>query len=259
MDLTGHTALVTGASAGIGTAFADALAARGADLILVARREDRLTALAETLRARHGHDVHVIAADLAVSGAGAALAATTEGRGLEVDILVNNAGFGSHGDVAQTEPERLTSQIQLNITTLTDLTRVYLPGMIKRSCGAVVNVASSAAYQPVPHMAVYAATKAYVLSFTEALWAETRHTPVRVLAVSPGATETEFFDVAGESARVGRTQTPEAVVATAMRALGRRRGSGSVISGLPNSVNAAAIRFTPRRVAVLATERLTRG
>ncbi|QMU76688.1 SDR family oxidoreductase [Streptacidiphilus sp. PB12-B1b] len=259
MDFTGRTALITGASSGIGSAFADALAARGAHLVLVARREDRLNALADELRARHGHDAHVVAADLAAPGAGARLAAELQRRGLSVDVLVNNAGVASHGDLADTDPDRLTGQIQLNVTTLTDLTRACLPGMLRRGYGAVVNVASSAAYQPVPHMAVYAATKAYVLSFTEALWAETRRTPVRVLAISPGATETEFFDIAGEAARVGRTQTPAAVVATALRALDRRSGPASVVSGLGNAVNAVAVRLVPRRTAVLVTGRLTRG
>ncbi|MFF7636484.1 SDR family NAD(P)-dependent oxidoreductase [Kitasatospora sp. NPDC008050] len=259
MDLTGRTALITGASSGIGAAFADALAARGAHLILVARREDRLTALADTLRARHGNDAHVLVADLGLPGAGAALLAETRRLGLDVDVLVNNAGFGSHGDVADTDPDRLTGQIQLNITALTDLTRAYLPDMVGRGRGAIVNVASAAAYQPVPHMAVYSATKAYVLSFTEALWAETRNTGVRVLALSPGATETEFFDIAGESARVGRQQTAAAVVARAMRALDRPSGPGSVVSGLPNIVTAATVGFLPRRLSLLVTERLARG
>jgi short-subunit dehydrogenase len=163
-------ALVTGASTGIGAAFARDLAARGANLILVARSEGKLRDLAAQLEARHSIRAQVIAADLQQPGSADALARRVTGLGQDVDILVNSAGFATHGLVAEAGPARLTAQIQLNNVTLVELTQRVLPGMIARRRGIIVNVASTAAYQPLPHMAVYSATKAFVLAFTEALW-----------------------------------------------------------------------------------------
>ncbi|MBU3750794.1 MAG: SDR family oxidoreductase, partial [Mycobacterium sp.] len=188
------TALVTGASSGIGEQFALQLGRRGHNVVLTARSEGKMEDLARRLQAEHPDiDVTVIGADLAEPGSGAALTAELAARGIEVDVLINNAGFGSHNPLAEEDPENLAREIQLNCSSLVDLTARLLPAMLERDRGGVLNVASTAAYQPLATMAVYGATKAFVLSFTEALWAETRTTGVRVMALCPGATETGFF------------------------------------------------------------------
>lgn len=256
---SGTTALVTGASSGIGEQFALALAARGADLVLVARRAERLEALAERIRAGHGRTVTVLAADLARPGAGAGLAARVAAAGLQVDTLVNNAGFATHGAFVEAKADRVGDELALNVTALVELTHALLPGMVARRRGTVVNLASTAAFQPVPWMAVYGATKAFVLSFSEALSHEVRGSGVTVLALCPGATRTEFFDVAGEAASVGRMQTPEQVVGTALRALDARRPRPSVVSGALNRAGALLPRFVSRRAALAVTGRLVGG
>ncbi|MEU4644857.1 SDR family oxidoreductase [Micromonospora sp. NPDC023814] len=257
MRFTDQTALVTGASTGIGAAFARELAARGAHLILVARSRDKLQTLAEDLQATHGVRVDVLPTDLARPGAVAHLAEQVSQLGRTVDILVNNAGFATHGDVDAADPGRLHEQVQLNVTAVLDLTTTFLPAMTARRRGSIINVASTAAFQPVPHMAVYGATKAFVLSFTEALWAETRPTGVRVLAVCPGATETPFFDVVGaEEASAGKRRTPEQVVATALHALDR--GVPSVVDGHANALVTRLPRLVPRRTIIAIAERTVR-
>jgi len=253
MDHHGTTALITGASSGLGAEFARALAARGADLVLVARRADRLETLAATLRTQHGVQVRVVPADLTAPGAASALRAELDG--VHIDTLVNNAGLGHYGDLADTDPELVRDMVQLNVAALVDLTRTFLPDL-RAGRGALVNVASTAAYQPCPHLAVYGATKAFVLSFTEALHAELRPTGLRVLALSPGATRTEFFDVAGSDAQVGRMQESAEVVGLAMRALDRRRTPASIVSGRSNGLTAVAARLSPRRVTLAVSDRL---
>jgi short-subunit dehydrogenase len=256
MEFTGQTALVTGASTGIGAVFAQELAARGAHLILVARRGDALKAMAEEITEGHGVRVDVLPADLAEPGAGEKLAGRVAELGRAVDVLVNNAGFATHGDVAAADPARLGDQVQLNCAAVVDLTARFLPAMTARGSGAIINVASTAAFQPVAHMAVYAATKAFVLSFTEALWGETRATGVEVLAISPGATDTPFFDTAGDDAALGARRRPEDVVATTLRALAK--GRPSVVDGAANAVLATLGRFLPRRAAIHIAERAVR-
>ncbi|MEU7907101.1 SDR family oxidoreductase [Actinoplanes sp. NPDC049118] len=255
MQLNGQTALITGASSGIGAAYAREFAARGADLVLVARGEAAMRALAGELRGAHGRRVEIVPADLAEPGAADLVAERVAALGIEIDLLVNNAGFGMHGDFAGADAGRITAQIQLNCVALVDLTRRFLPGMVARGRGAIVNVASTAAFQPLPHMAVYGATKAFVLSFSEALYAEARPAGVKVLAICPGATETPFFDVAGEDAAVGRKRTPEQVVATTLSALGR--GRPSRVDGLANAVLAVVTRWAPRRMVIALAGRLT--
>jgi uncharacterized protein len=244
MDLTGSTALVTGASGGIGEEFAVRLAAGGVDLVLVARRGDRLDALRSRLLADHpDRTIATVTADLAEPGAGAALVGQLDGQ--RIDVLVNNAGVGSHGPFADQDADAAVALAQLNVVTLTDLTARLLPPMLATGRGAVINVASTAAFQPVPTMAVYAATKAYVLSFTEALWWETHRSGVRVLALCPGATETEFFRRTGEQFMTRGRQQPDAVVRAALAALD---GSGpTVVPGLRNKVSTFGARLAPRR------------
>lgn len=241
------TTLVTGASSGIGEQFALQLGQRGHNLVLTARSVDKMQELARQLRAEHpGIDVAVIAADLAEPGSGAALTAELTARGIGVDILINNAGFGSHNPVAEEDPDNLAPEIQLNCSSLVDLTARLLPAMFKRDRGGVLNVASTAAFQPLATMAVYGATKAFVLSFTEALWAETRSTGVRVMALCPGATETGFFAVTGNKEFMTRGRQSAGHVAE----FGLRHffngQAPTVIPGAANRVAATGYRFLPR-------------
>lgn len=247
---TTRTALVTGASTGIGADFARRLASDGLDLVLVARSADKLEALAESVRAETGRQVTVLARDLTELGAAAALVDEIAAHGIEVDFLLNNAGFGTHGAVADADPVRLSDEVRLNCEVLTELSQRLLPAMIARRRGTIVNVASNAAFQPLPQMAVYGATKAYVLSFTEALWHETRGTGVRVLALCPGPTETPFFAIAGEDfARTKRTTAQ--LIDTAKRALSD--GRPSVVDGTWNALLArVGVRLLPKRVALWA-------
>ena len=251
IDYSRGAAVITGASSGLGAEFARQLATRGADLVLVARRSDRLEVLAAELRAAHRVAVTPIALDLSIRGAATDLAGRLDELGIDVHTLVNNAGFGMYGPFATADADRLTEQVQLNVAALVDLSRVFFPSLAAHGDGALINVASTAAYQPVPSMAVYGATKAFVLSFTEALWNEAKPTGLRVLALSPGATRTEFFDVVGtEQARSGSYKTPEEVVGLALSTLDRRNPPPSVVSGRVNRLNIVAMRLVSRRLLV---------
>ena len=246
--------LITGASAGLGAEYARQFAARRRDLVLVARREQALVDLAAHLRSTHGVEVTVIAQDLSRPDAAAELHSRTEELGIGIDTLINNAGFGTHGDLADADPQRITDEITLNCTTLVGLTMRYLPAMRAKGRGTIINIASTAAFQPVPHMAVYGATKAFVLSFTEALWGEEKRNGIRVLAVCPGATATEFFDVAGESAAVGIKRSAEQVVEHTLRELDG--GKPSFVDGGINAFTAHILtRLVPRRLAIEITGR----
>lgn len=252
----GTTALITGASSGIGRSFAHRFAALGSDLILVARRADVLDELAADLRARHAVSVTVMAHDLDRPDAAKELVARLEREQIAVDALVNNAGLGIHGDVATQPLSSATTQIAVNVNSLTALTALLLPPMLARGRGTIINVASTAGFQPVPHMAVYSASKAYVLTFTRALWRETRGTGVDVLALCPGATDTAFFATAGDAASVGARRTPEQVVETALRAL--RRGRPSVVDGRGNALVSWLAPRLPERLSLTLAERSVR-
>lgn len=252
-DLTGRTALVTGASSGIGEATARQLAARGADVILVARRRDKLEALADRLRAAHGVRADVVAMDLGEPGAPGQLFDATEGAGRTVDVLVNNAGFGVHERFADIAWERTASQLQLNIVSLTELTHRFVRAMLERRRGWILNVASVGAYMPVPSYATYAAGKAYVRNFSEALAFELRGTPVHVCCLNPGATATEFMDVAGhEVPSFGRfaLMSADRCARIGLRALfaGRR----NVVAGWSNVLAMFLTRLLPRRAMTRA-------
>lgn len=260
IDYHGRTTLITGASAGIGAEFARQLAARGSDLILVARRRERLESLAAELNTAHGIEAHVLPFDLTRPDTGAELAAEVTRRGLRITGLINNAGFGTFGPFHTEDPQRLRQEIALDVTAVVDISRAFIDQLRAADTGVLINVASMAAYQPTPRMAVYGATKAFVLSFTEALWAESRGTRLRVLALSPGATETEFFDVVGTRDAAGgtRTETPARVVATALTALDRNTPPPSVISGLSNRVAVAlSRRLATRRQLLTVMDRMT--
>src|SRR5207237_631868 len=187
------TTLITGASSGIGEAFARKLAARGHSLLLVARSEDKLIALCNELGRLNNVRAQYVAMDLSQPDAPARLFAETRSRALEIDLLINNAGFGSMGDFAQLDLARELNIIDLNVRSLVEMTHRFLGPMRQRKGGAIINVASTAAFQPVPFMATYAASKAFVLSFSEALWEENRPYGIKVMALCPGVTDTNFF------------------------------------------------------------------
>lgn len=251
--MTRRTALITGASTGIGADFARRLGADGLDLVLVARSEQALEELATTIRRDSGVHVTVLTRDLGVPDASRDLVRECDRLGLEIDFLLNNAGFGTHGPVAEADPERLADEVRLNCGVLTELSQRFLPGMLARRRGTIVNVASNAAFQPLPLMAVYGATKAYVLSFTEALWHETKGTGVRVLALCPGPTDTAFFDIAGEDFARSKRTTAQ-LIDTTKRALARNQPS--VVDGASNAVVARlAVRLLPKKVALWAAEK----
>ncbi len=238
-------ALITGASAGIGLAFAQALAERGYDLIVTARRRERLEELAAGLRAKHaGIRVEIVAADLAQSAVPGQIAAETARLGMSVELLVNNAGFGTHGRFESIAPEREREEIALNVAALVALTHAFLPAMLERGRGGVINVASTAAFQPVPWMSVYGATKAFVRSFSEALHEEVHARGVRVLALCPGPTATEFFDTAVAAPR-GPIRTVRDVVATGLRAYDK--GVPVAIDGPSNQIMIRLSSLMPRR------------
>jgi len=237
-------ALITGASAGLGVEFARQLSKRGHRLVLAARRKDRLDALAKELG-----NARAVAIDLSKANAAAKLMADLEAAGEQVEILVNNAGFGLIGRFAELDPKRERQMIDLNVGSLTDLCRAVAPGMIKRKSGAILNVASTAAFQPGPKMAVYFATKAFVLSFTEALHEELKPHGVKVTCLCPGPTRTEFGEVAGFGGNGAFDKVAmEAgeVVEAGLKGMDRNRAV--IVPGLVNKIGAISTRFAPRSV-----------
>jgi short-subunit dehydrogenase len=257
IEYRGSTVLITGASSGLGAEFARQLAARGANLVLVARRADRLEALKSVIESKHDVSATVVVADLAVAGAASALAAELTRRGLPVHSLINNAGFGSHNPFEQEDAGRISQEVALNVAAVVDLTKAFYDELLTHGSGVLINVASTAGFQPVPRMAVYGASKAFVLSFTEALWFEAKPSGLKVIALCPGATETEFFDVAGPEARTGRVQSAATVVRAALHALDRRNPPPSVVTGFTNVAATIAERVMPRRALVNSVGRLT--
>ncbi len=251
VDYSKQITLVTGASSGIGAVFAPELARRGSDVVLVARRQDRLETLAAELERTFTVQATLIVLDLSTPEAGRRLAETVAERGLAVTNLVNNAGFGTAGPFHEEDPARLREEITVDVASLVDVTRAFIEPLRQAGSGVLINVASMAAYSSIPNMAVYAACKAFVLSFTEALWHESRPTGLRVLSLAPGLTRTEFFDVLGRPGYRGSYQTPEQVVETALRSLDRGNRQPSIASGRLNRVAASARRLLTRRRAVL--------
>lgn len=253
----GRTALITGASSGIGEAFAHELARRGANLILVARSADKLERLAAELAARHGVRAEALPFDLGAEGAAEQVRQAVESRGQPVDILINNAGFGTHGQFETIAAARDHQQVMVNVTALVDLTHAFVPAMLARGGGAVINVASTVAFQPTPFMAVYGASKAFVTSFSAALAEEYRGRGLRVQALCPGATETGFFDVVGgDSVALGRKRTPQQVVATSLRAL--ERDTGVILDGPLNTLLAVVAKRLSFRLGARLAAGFTR-
>lgn len=254
----GRWTLITGASAGIGAAFAEKLAAGGSNLILTARRMDRLEELAARLKKAHSIKVECVAADLNAADAPAAIFAATQSRGLNVDFLINNAGFGHYGEFGPSELERQMSMVRVNCLAVVELTHLFLKGMIERRRGDVLIVASTASFQAIPYMSVYAATKSFDLLFAEGLAHEVAQYGIRVCALCPGATTSEFQQVAGSPTdRVGRVEeTAEQVVAVGLAAIAA--GKHHVISGFRNRTTTRVQRLLPRRVVTSAAEKIFR-
>src|SRR5208282_1951089 len=253
----GKWALITGASAGIGRILARQLAARGAHLVLTARREDRLSALAAELRAAHGISLEIFAADLSQPAAPDAIFAFTQKKNVAVDILVNNAGFGAYGRFDEIPLRRQLDMVQVNIAAVVHLTHLYLPGMIARRRGDILILASTAAFQAVPYIAAYAATKSFDLMFAEALAEEVRPHGIHVTALCPGATSTEFQEVAAQPDYAFRSPaSPEKVVCDGLDALAR--GKSLVISGARNNLMTLSQRLAPRRLVTSMAARIMR-
>ncbi|MEO7672871.1 MAG: SDR family oxidoreductase [Pyrinomonadaceae bacterium] len=237
--------LITGASSGIGEAFARRLAEEKHNLVLVARSEDKLRALCDDLMAKHKITAHFVAVDLTGVDADKQLFEETESHGIEVDWLINNAGFGSMGDFAKLDLDKELQMIDLNISSLAALTHRYLQKMRERKRGTIINVSSAAGFQPIPFMATYGATKAFVTSFSEAIAEENRPFGIQVLALCPGSTETNFHEAAkmDRALSVKGQETPEQVVETALGKVGT--GRSKIVSGWTNWIVASAVNFVP--------------
>src|SRR6266849_5511583 len=230
----GKWALITGASAGIGVALAEELAAGGTHLVLTARRLDRLQEVADGLRKKHGVQTQVEAADLGKREAQQEIFAFTKEKRLRIDLLINNAGFGQYGEVPQVETQRLLDMVEVNCTAVVHLTRLFLPEMVARRSGDILILASTAAFQAVPYISTYAATKAFDLFFAEGLAEEMKPHGIRVCALCPGSTESEFHSVAEQEAFTMKNQ--------------ETAGKNYVVSGLGNYLGAHSQRIVPRRL-----------
>ena len=259
-------ALVTGASGGIGGEVAKLLAARGFAVVLVARREDRLLALAGELRDKHDVQVETIAADLSQPTPRGHIAERIAEMGLEVEILVNNAGFATGGEpFHEADPEREIEQVRVDVEAVVALTSAFLPAMVKRGRGAILNVASTAGMQPLPYSAGYSAAKAYVLTFSEAIHQEVRGHGVTVTALAPGPVDTEFWEIAGWETATGRSferSVPGAMISPQQAARagvdGLERGERVVVPGLPIRAAMLAGRYIPHMIKLPVLERFMR-
>jgi short-subunit dehydrogenase len=250
--VSGRTALITGASSGIGAEFTRQFAARGANLVLVARSLDELDALATALRAKHQVDVVTEQLDLSTPDASTQLHKRVTGLGLSVDILINNAGFSSLGPVAGMDPDDVGAVVNLNVKAVMENTIRFLPAMVARGGGVIINVAGTGAFQPGPYMAARTASAAFVLSFTQAVSAENADTGVRVLALCPGPTDTPMMN--GQSSPLGKLRTADQVVATALTALGTRKAS--VVDGRLNAFIARVGSHLPESMVLTMASRI---
>lgn len=245
-EFKGKTALVTGASSGIGLALATSLANRGANLIITARSEDKLKQLALEL-GKKGISVQVFSNDLSQPDAAQQLFEQIEKAGLQVDLLVNNAGFGKWGEFLEVDWPKYNEMLQLNITALTQLCHLFIPGMLKRGEGGIINLGSTASFVPVPYAAVYSATKAYILMFTEALQGEYGERGLQCMTLCPGGTATNFATVANPDVKIkaGFADTPEFVAETGLNAF--IKGDLYVVTGNQNKQVAFLPRLLPRK------------
>jgi uncharacterized protein len=251
---SGKWALVTGASAGIGVALAEELAGSGTNLVLTARRQDRLDALAQRLTSTCKIQTEVFPADLADPAAPEKIFAFTRHKGIEIDLLVNNAGFGKYGEFPAEDKERLLDMVQVNCAAVVHLTHLFLQGMVARRRGDILILASTASFQAVPYISTYAATKAFDLLFAEGLAEELKPYGIRVCALCPGSTESEFHTVAGQEKFQHRRETAKKVAQTGLKAL--VAGKSYVISGLGNYLGAHGERLVPRRFVTRTAARM---
>src|SRR5215469_815680 len=253
----GKWALVTGASAGIGKALAEELALGGANLVLTARRQDRLVSLAQKLRATYGIQTETFVADLTQPSSAVEIFQFTQGKGLRISLLVNNAGFGQYGEFHTVATDRLLEMVEVNCSAVVHLARLYLPEMVAKRSGDVLIVASTASFQAVPYISTYAATKAFDLFLAEGLAEELKPHGVRVCALCPGTTESEFHELAGHPGHSkGREQTAETVARNGLSALAA--GKSYVISGLGNYLGVHGQRLVPRRFVTGVAARMFR-
>jgi short-subunit dehydrogenase len=252
-DFKNRWALVTGASAGIGAAIARELAGDGAKLILTARRQDRLEALAQELEAR-GTEVRIIAADLRDPQGPEQIFDATEGAGIPIDILINNAGLGQFGVFAQSPIEQELAQIRVNCEAMVHLARLFVPCMVERRRGWVLIVASTASFQPIPYLGTYAATKVFDRFFSQALTEEVKRYGIKVTALCPGPTESEFWDVSRASVFKRRIQPTEEVAKLGVNALAR--GKRTIIANVQGRITAFMVRFLPVGLITWSVERV---
>ena len=253
-DWRGKWALVTGASAGIGEALAEELAQGGTNIVLTARRKDRLDALARRLAATYKIQTQVFPADLADPSAPEGIFAFTRDKGIEIDLLINNAGFGKYGEFHSVEKERLLDMVQVNCSAVVHLTHLFVQGMVARRCGDILILASTASFQAVPYISTYAATKAFDLLFAEGLAEELKPYGIRVCALCPGSTESEFHVVAGQDKFTHRRETAQKVARIGLKALAA--GKSYVISGIGNYLGAHGERLVPRRFVTRTAARM---
>ncbi len=254
-----ETVLITGASSGIGLELARLFAADRSDLILVARSADRLSELANSLSRDHGVGVRVLAKDLSLTTTPAEIVDELDREKVAVDVLVNNAGFGARGPVAELDLKRQMEMVQVNVAALTELTRLFLPGMLARKRGGILNVGSTAGFQPGPWMTVYYATKAYVLSFSEGLHHELKERGVHVTCLAPGPTATNFASAASMTdSPLFRLGTMSAADVAKAGYRGFRKGRAIVIPGLRNKALISSVRFSPRGLVRRITGSLNR-
>lgn len=250
----GKWALITGTSAGIGVALAEELAAGGTNLVLTARRKDRLEALAQRLACSHKIETQVVPADLIDPAAPEKIFSFT--RDKEIDLLINNAGFGKYGEFHSVAKERLVEMVQVNCSAVVHLTHLFVQDMVARRRGDILILASTASFQAVPYISTYAATKAFDLLFAEGLAEELKPYGIRVCALCPGSTESEFHVVAGQDKFIHRAETAQKVARTGLRALAA--GKSYVISGLGNYFGAHGERLVPRRFVTRTAARMFR-
>jgi short-subunit dehydrogenase len=257
-QLADQWALITGASSGLGAEFARQLAARGMHLVLVARRQELMQELAGELHTKHGTRCEIISADLCDPAEPGRVLQHVKSKGITIQLLVNNAGFGVVGEVAQADVNRLLEMIRLNVSAVTELTYGVLPSMLQRGQGFILNVASLSAFQPVAYMGAYAASKSYILHFSEALHCELLDRGITVTAVCPGVTRTNFFDVAGAPGWLQKHSSlpVETVVKKALKAMIRRRQF--VVPGWRNFLLTLLVRIASRRRVVKESTRFFR-